>query len=236
MILGPNIGLAMIEMRNETKWDLSWAAEVWCEGYDNVAEWLRRETWNLLGSARVGSNPAVVGDVHYLNIVCAGFCVVKGQAHYYYTNLPHEGSIAIIIISRYTGRPWFGCLWCHVETVMLSKHQWLNGRASVFGTEGCGFESHLVCPLYFFCFGAGTLSLHVFHHLLLSLHRWLADETGICDLSFCSFLFLFLYLVHCEAERAIASSIGVFPRMLLGSLHAPDCSGSWCSRAGYGEK
>ena len=21
--------------------------------------------------------------------------------------------------------------------------QWLNGRASVFGTEGCGFESHL---------------------------------------------------------------------------------------------
>ena len=24
-----------------------------------------------------------------------------------------------------------------------SQLQWLNGRASVFGTEGCGFESHL---------------------------------------------------------------------------------------------
>ena len=27
---------------------------------DNVAEWLRRETRNLLGSSRAGSNPAVV--------------------------------------------------------------------------------------------------------------------------------------------------------------------------------
>ena len=27
---------------------------------DNVAEWLRRQTRNLLGSTRAGSNPAVV--------------------------------------------------------------------------------------------------------------------------------------------------------------------------------
>ena len=26
---------------------------------------------------------------------------------------------------------------------LSSQLQWLNGRASVFGTEGCGFESHL---------------------------------------------------------------------------------------------
>ena len=27
--------------------------------------------------------------------------------------------------------------------VRKQKLQWLNGRASVFGTEGCGFESRL---------------------------------------------------------------------------------------------
>lgn len=27
--------------------------------------------------------------------------------------------------------------------LLLTKLQWLNGRASVFGTEGCGFESRL---------------------------------------------------------------------------------------------
>ena len=32
-----------------------------------MAEWLRRQTWNLLGCARVGSNPAGVVSFSFLN-------------------------------------------------------------------------------------------------------------------------------------------------------------------------
>ena len=47
---------------------------------DNVAEWLRRQTRNLLGSTRAGSNPAVVEFFkpfffHFMNAHKAGICM-----------------------------------------------------------------------------------------------------------------------------------------------------------------
>ena len=38
------------------------------EFQDNLSEWLRRQTRNLLGFARAGSNPAVV--VFYFTLLC----------------------------------------------------------------------------------------------------------------------------------------------------------------------
>ena len=40
----------------------------------DMSEWLRRQTWNLLGYARAGSNPAV--DVHFLFLIIQVFLKV----------------------------------------------------------------------------------------------------------------------------------------------------------------
>ena len=36
---------------------------------DSMAEWLRREIRNLMGSARVGSNPAAVVDFSFIMLL-----------------------------------------------------------------------------------------------------------------------------------------------------------------------
>ena len=50
---------------------VSWylALSVYCSVVDEVAEWLRRWTANPLGSARVGSNPILVGRLRFYGVM-----------------------------------------------------------------------------------------------------------------------------------------------------------------------
>ena len=50
---------------------------------DEVAEWLRRQTANLLGSARVGSNPILVEEIFYKSKFRTGTFSLKRIERYF---------------------------------------------------------------------------------------------------------------------------------------------------------
>ena len=55
---------------------------------DNLAEWLRRETRNLMGSARAGSNPAVVDSKYLLHKKKLSFVIFAKEKKQFFSYPP----------------------------------------------------------------------------------------------------------------------------------------------------
>ncbi len=123
-----------------------------------MAEWLRRQTWNLMGSARVGSNPACVVLMRKYEESCRK-TVHDGQAC---VDGGHFMSFCVLRL-RNTYQ-------MHLDIINKYKRHWFSGR--IQRCQRCGPGS--IPGWRIFCFYVRTRCYVWSHRVVYSLYiaRW----------------------------------------------------------------